>query len=188
MKTSFHTRTFTTLLVAGLAALAATVAQADTIVGGSVVVASNGNVIATYRGNSASYSNDLYLNNNDPDLFIFNNHGSAVGSTVDLGYFTAGTELLFRLHVNNTGEDFYSGDPSRNIGGYAHARVTSPWGSGETLVEFEDLTYGPFDFNDLSFSFTNTRAEVPSVPDTSSTLGLLALALCGIFGMKRRLK
>ena len=58
----------------------------------SVIVNSVSDVIATYEGNSASYSNDLYLErdpagnpgmdgNTANDLFIFNNHGNNVGDT-----------------------------------------------------------------------------------------------------------
>ena len=53
--------------------------------GASVVVSGTGSILATYQGNSAAYSNDLYLMLDaagDPgddgivgnDLFIFNNH------------------------------------------------------------------------------------------------------------------
>src|SRR5262245_652513 len=80
----------------------------------TVIVTSSAEIVATYQGNSASYSNDLYLlldasgnpgddGNKQNDRFIFNNHASAVGSMVSLGSFAIGTELIFRLHVNNTG-------------------------------------------------------------------------------------
>ena len=78
--------------------------------GFEVIVASTDPVIATYQGNSAAFSNDLYLGN----TFIFNNHNSAVGSQVNLGTFAIGTELIFRLHVNNTGNDFFTGPAERN--------------------------------------------------------------------------
>ncbi|UUZ49079.1 hypothetical protein LP420_00790 [Massilia sp. B-10] len=83
--------------------------------------------MATYEGNSASYSNDLYLVTDDGiagnDIFLFNNHGSAVGSTVNLGAFASGTELVFRLHVNNTQSDYFTGLASRNGDGQFHARA-----------------------------------------------------------------
>jgi hypothetical protein len=86
------------------------------------------------------------------DRFIFNNHASPVGSTVNLRSFPAGTKLLFRMHVNGTGEaDFYrTGQP--------HARAQANWKPNETLVSFEDLLNGLFDYNDLSFSFVSTTA------------------------------
>src|SRR5712691_506886 len=74
-------------------------------------------IIATYQGNTASFTNLLYLmrdasgqpgDDGDPsnDLFIFNNQLSPVGSTFNLGSFAPGTELEFRLFVTNTGNNF----------------------------------------------------------------------------------
>ncbi|MDO9069582.1 MAG: PKD domain-containing protein [Deltaproteobacteria bacterium] len=123
-----------------------------------VIVSGTGNVIATYEGNSATYSNDLYvgLNVETTNIFVFNNHSSPPGAQVDLGSFPIGTELVFRLHVNNTGRDFYTGPAERNPDNRTHARVQGAWLPDVTLVSFEDLFNGPFNFNDLSFSFSNT--------------------------------
>src|SRR5262245_55499863 len=72
-----------------------------------VIVTSTDPVIATYEGeNNAKYSDDLYLmldasgnpgddGNPANDRFIFNNHASPIGSTVNLGSFPIGTELIF---------------------------------------------------------------------------------------------
>lgn len=137
---------------------------------GLKVYASGGEVTATYEGNSASYSNDLYLENTG--AFIFNNHANSPGDTVVLGTFAAGTELVFRLHVNNTGTDYFTGPGSRNPDGQPHARAQTEWMPDTTLVSFEDLYNGPFDYNDLSFSFNNTVA----VPEP----GTYALLLAGL--------
>lgn len=147
---------------------------------GLKVFATGGEIIATYEGNSAAFSNDLYLGS----TFIFNNHTTPVGTSVSLGTFAAGTELPFRMHVNNTGDDFFTGPDSLNPDGHEHARVQSDWLPHTTLVSFEDLYNGPFDYNDLSFSFTNTVAAVPE-PETYAML-LAGLGLIGYFARRRK--
>lgn len=143
-------------------------------VGAPIIVKNNGQVIAKFVGSTASYHNDLYLDSPAGAFpgIIFNNKTSPIGGTVNLGTFAAGTELIFRIHVNNTGEDFYSGAASRNHDGLPHARIKEDYSPTETLVEFEDLqglpecslgvnesglTLTPGGFNDLSFTFTNVR-------------------------------
>ena len=147
--------------------------------GAPVLVNSNSNVIATYLGTSASFTNELYLvRPGTTDLFLFNNKSSAVGSTVDLGSFTPGTELVFRLFVTNTQTSFFSGLAGRNPDGRAHAAVESNYGApGTTLVSFEDLLNGPFTYNDLSFSFSGTTAGAVPEPETWA---MMILGLGGV--------
>lgn len=144
----------------------------------------NGPVIAKYEGNSAGYSNDLFLGS----LFIFNNHGSPVGSVMDLGSFTPGTELIFRLHVNNTGDNWFTGDASRNADNLFHARVQENWKPGTTLVSFEDLRGTPEGvngYNDLSFSFTNTNVTPVPEPETYAMM-LAGLGALGFMARRRK--
>lgn len=152
-----------------------------------VTVSSTNPIIATYQGNSALYSNDLYLmldssgkpgddGNLANDKFIFNNHSSPEGSTVNLGGFPVGTELIFRMYVNDTGDNFFTGAASRNPDNHAHAQVQSNWQPNETLVSFEDLFGGSYDYNDLSFSFTNTQATT-ALGGTATGVGLRSV-LC----------
>jgi hypothetical protein len=185
------------ILVAGL--LSATSARAFPIAnpgteGLKVIVTGTDPIIAVYQGNSATYTNLLYLmldasgkpgddGNTANDLFIFNNQMSPVGSTFNLGSFALGTELEFRLFVTNTNDNFFSGPSSRNADGVAHARVQSNWEPITTLVSFEDLFNGPFNYNDLSFSFTNTAAIDP-IPEPTS-LVLLGTGLVGLLARRR---
>jgi hypothetical protein len=142
---------------------------------GFTVIASGGEVLATFEGNSGGYTALLYLENSATELF--NNHVTAAGTVVSLGSFAAGTELVFRMHVNDTGDDFYSGPAYRNVDQSAHARVQGDWQSGVTLVSFEDLRGNPEGingFNDLSFSLKGV--SVSAVPEPTSA----ALALVGL--------
>jgi hypothetical protein len=179
-----HLSVAAAFLITGLVAHAFPIAISGTE-GYKVYVGSTNDIIATYEGNSAAYSNDLYLQGWG---FVFNNHANAVGDTVNLGSFAVGTELVFRLYVNNTGYSYYTGDASRNPDNNFHARVQSDWAPSTTLVSFEDLYNGPFDYNDLSFSFTNTQGsqEPPSVPETLPTAGALLLVFAGMVAARRR--
>jgi hypothetical protein len=157
--------------------------------GFDVVVGGTNPIIATYLGTTAAYSDDLYLVNTN--TFVFNNQVGPVNATVDLGTFAVGTVLTFRLHVNNTGFDFFSGAASLNPDNHAHARVESDFGSpGTTLVSFEDLFDGPFDYNDLSFSFSNTVAVDVSNTPVPGALPLFAsgLGMVGFAARRRRRK
>jgi hypothetical protein len=166
------------------------VAQAlgEAVVGGSLFVAEQGEVVATYERSRAGFTNLLYfVDGSSDDMFLFNNRRygsegrSAVGDTVSLGTFAAGTELIFRLLVTNRGNDFFTGSPGRNKDGLAHARATTS--GGRTHVGFEDiLGGGDMDFNDLQFSLSNVSTRIPGVGDpqvipTPSPLALVFLGL-----------
>ena len=175
--------------------------EAVPIVGAPIIVPLSGDVITTYLGNSALFSNDLYLQSPTGaySTLIYNNHLSPPGTEVNLGFFSAGTELVFRLHVadilRGQNLDYYSGPGANNIDGLAHARVDSQYSINQTLVEFEDLygtPEGPYGFNDLIFSLRvvandSSPLQAPtSVPEPATqSLLLLGLLFIGIIPVKR---
>lgn len=136
-----------------------------------IIVSGDGDVIATFQGATPDtyYSNDLYLELPKESRFLFNNKTSPKGSTVNLGSFSLGTELKFRLHVKNTNTDYYTGEANRNPDGKAHARVQTNWKRNEALVSFEDST--DFRYNDLSFSFTNVSSNYKNVAKGKTVAG-----------------
>lgn len=171
--------------------LAAPVTQAVPILGAHVVVENTGPVVATFLGHTAGYTSDLYLSS--PGFqYIFTNHTTPVGTSVNLGTFAAGTELIFQIYVRNTGYSYYSGPAARNPDGLAHAVVDSDYSPTATYVGFEDLFGGgDLDYDDLNFSFTNVRAsEDPPVntPDGGATAALLGIGLAGLACVRRKVQ
>lgn len=168
------------LAVLAMVAMPSTAGAAPVI--GGMVVTTGGEVKATFLGSTASY--DSLLNLESPVFIddIFHNHLTPVGTEVSLGVFPAGVELVFSIEVLNTGFKFFTGDASRNPDGIAH-NIVDDLGGGVTLVGFEDLHLSEmpdYDYDDLSFSFTNT-----SIPEPA-TMSLLALG--GLAALRRRAK
>ena len=177
---------------------------------GQKLFAAGGDVSAVFLGHTAGFTNDLYLFDAS-DLttplavtsvggtlgtgVIFTNQTSPFLVPVNLGFFAAGTELVFAIHVRETGYTYYLGPGSRNPDGLAHAGVDSgvipayPFGwsaPGYIGVGFEDIyDGGDFDYDDLGFAFTNVRREIAPEP---ATLALFALgaAAAGARRLRRR--
>jgi hypothetical protein len=161
----------TRLLVgAGLvtATLFAQPVWAASILGGSAIVSTTGEVKAVFVSGDAGFDNELYLDSPANGLgLIFQNHVNAPGDTVSLGVFDAGTELIFRLFVLQTGDSFFTGGDHRNPDNLPHAYLDDSVVPGSTLVGFEDLFGGgDFDYNDTVFRFTNVFAGDPTTPQT----------------------
>ena len=168
-----------TLALAAAATFAS--GQALAALGDDIIVAADGNVIVTFIGTSASHESALRLGLGGTDFF--DNKTTPVGSTIDLGSFSAGTTLDIVLHVLTTGNFFHTGPAGGNPDGVAHANVVYNYlgTPGLTFVGFEDIFGGgDFDYNDLEFTFTNIGTPVPE-PETYALMlaGLGALAWMG---------
>lgn len=143
--------------------------------GASLIVDTDGEVVATFQGHSAGFTNELYLDSPANGLgLLFTNQTTPVGTQVSLGSFTAGTELIFRMHVVEDNYDYFNGPADRNPDAVIHAFVDDAFIADESYVAFEDL-YGGGDlnYNDLTFSLTNTHAN-GVVPEPAAWL------LCGV--------
>lgn len=194
------------LLVVGVCARPS---QAAPIVG-EQVFAPGGDVLVTFLGYSASFTNDLYLFDASdlstplpvtsivgpgyaaPGL-VFTNQTTAVGTTLNLGHVAAGTELVFGIYVRETGRTYFTGPGARNPDGVAHAVVDNglppqylPYGPvppGMFAVGFEDIFGGgDLDYNDLAFAFGYAPAAVPE----PAALGLLTLGAVAAAVRRRR--
>ena len=161
-----------------VAALAAPQAQAAL---GDALVAGGGNIEIRFEGSDAGYDSLISVNGGSE---MFPNHGTAVGTTIDLGSFAAGTPLDIVLHVVSTGDYVHTGPGTGNVDGLAHANVIYNWGEpGRTWVGFEDINGGgDLDYNDHQFSFTNIAPQVPE----PSTYALMCAGLGAIGFMVRR--
>ncbi len=152
------------------------------------LLATGGDVVVTFVSNAAGYTSELFLDGSSGDGVegIFNNATTPVGATINLGPFAAGTELVFKLLVQQSGDIFYTGPSSRNLDGMVHALIRQT--AGQVLVGFEDLFGGgDFDYNDLVFASTDVSpadvsgagASVNGVDEPSSLMmfgfGLVAL-------------
>lgn len=197
------------LLVLGLSRPAAASAVLDNaildepIVGGRLLVATDGPVKATFLGSDAGYFNSLYLDLGELgpdglDVWLFDK--SLRSASLDErevmlpGELLAGTELIFRLDVRKTQNDallhsYYTGDKSRNPDGLAHAEAITTFDDLTqqfiTTVGFEDLFGGgDNDFNDLSFQLTNV-VDPPGIPEPP-ILVLLGIGLGGFVYLRNK--
>lgn len=166
----------------------------------------SGDVLAYFYGSDAGYQETLGLFVNGVQLgsWSLNDKTSTYGQSVDFGYVTAGTNLVFAIDVANTNTIIYS-TPSLNSDGDNHTYATSfsaqtkngvtiPAG---TYIGFEDELAPKSDFNytDEQFVLANTTASVLSTPPVSLTpepsslisiaIGLACVAF-GSFGRRRK--
>jgi hypothetical protein len=132
-----------------------------------VYISEDASVTSTFCDGSAGYTSDAYLVH--PSMqYLGTGHLTAYGATVDLGFFTEGTELVFAIYVRNTGHTYYTGPGSRNPDGMVHAAVTD-MGGGDYHVGFEDLFYGgDMDYDDINLVISSESLAVvpPTATDT----------------------
>jgi hypothetical protein len=169
------------MAVVSFGLMGATPAIAIPIVGGQIF-STGGDVFVTVLASDAGYTSELWLFEPGTDTYIALNRD--LGTTVDLGFYASGVELVFGLYVRNTGQTFYTGGASRNPDNVVHASVDG--GPGAATVGFEDLLGGgDNDFNDAVFSFIIVSPRIAEIPEPT-TLGLLGIALVGMSLAKRR--
>jgi hypothetical protein len=158
---------------------------------GLTLVATGGDVAIQFAGSAAAFDSVLFLDAPSGQGPFFPNHSTAIGELANLGTFALGDELVFRLRVLTTGEDFFTGPGSRNPDGLVHARVTD-WTGSPVIpltglrVGFEDLAGGgDLDFDDFEFVLSGARtAEVAPVPEPA-TLLLLGTGAALLAGRRR---
>lgn len=147
----------------------------------SLFVASAGEVVVTFLSKSAAYSDDLFLEGSSTK--ILNNQTAISGQKFSLGSFQAGTELVFRLFVNNTGYSFYNGEAENNPDNKLHAAYKK-LGRHSMIVGFEDLfNGGDKDYNDVVFSVNNVTIRPPVPEPEIYALMLMGLLMLG--GVRR---
>jgi hypothetical protein len=148
---------------------------------GQELIASGGDVSLTFLGPTTAIFEDVIFLQSPANGFglFFDNHGTANGATIDLGSYTAGTELEFGLFSYNSGETWYSGPGSRNSDGDVHAYMVNNYEGipNTTYVGFEDLAANaPADWNYVDDIFTVSGVNSTEVPDMASTACLSGLA------------
>ncbi len=178
---------FKKLAIAALLTAASLQANAAIqILGGKLFVADNGPVTVTFLGSDAGYTDVVFFElGNGQSQQLFNGHASPVGQTISLGNIAAGTELTFRMHVNNTGDNFFTGPASANSDNVIHASADLD-NQKRAVLGFEDLRGGgDRDYNDIQLRVTNVAAAPVPEPETWGLM-LGGLGLLGFMSRRKK--
>jgi hypothetical protein len=159
--------------------------------------AATGDLVAYFVGSTATYTNEITLLVNGVATGIqgLNNKATKNDTALNFGTVQAGDSLVFKL-VNilpGTGVGPWYSQKSLNSDGINHI-YSSAWAGNSALpagtyVAFEDLPKGgDFNYNDISFVFTNVATNAPAranVPEPGS-LALLGLGMMGFAASRRK--
>jgi hypothetical protein len=175
-------------------------------------------VVAYFFGDTAEYRSNMsmYVDGVQSAAgWVFPNHDTPFGASVDLGFAPAGSKVVFALqvfefnpvtlatspnpHYQGTAAYTLYSDPSLNtLDNTNHAYVTSyPGPSGNptvpgvpagTFVGFEDLlaSESDFNYNDHTFVFTNISTDPTPEPATFTLLGIGIAGIAGYEWRKRK--